>query len=181
MADGQHSRTDGGVPAAGRETARRASLEVSRRTLLGAVCAAPVLSSVIPGGTPSKYYFDGNPQAGTPARPAPSPSPWDPGLRRDDEESFAVTIWDRALARFRTAQAAVDAASGEPDQERYDGLVDSADESMCALLALPAPDLPAIATKLDIIVPHLAWELTGSEDCLEILRRDARRLAAAAG
>lgn len=148
MADGQH--------------------KLSRRALLGAVCAAPVLSPVIPA------------QAGTPARPAPSPSPWDPGLRRDDEQSFVVPIWDRALARFQTAQAAVDAAGGEPDQERYDGLVDSAGEAMCALLALPAPDLAAVAAKLEIIVPHLAWELTGSEDCLEILRHDAHRLAAAA-
>ena len=46
MADGQHSRRDGGVPAAGTGTARRASLEVTRRTLLGAVCALPVLSEV---------------------------------------------------------------------------------------------------------------------------------------
>ncbi len=100
------------------------------------------------------------------------------GQVRDDEESFAVTIWDRALARFHETQAAVDAASGEPDHQRYDAFVDCAGESMGALLALPAPDLPALAAKLDIIVPHLAWELTGCEDCLERLRRDARRLAA---
>ena len=89
-------------------------------------------------------------------------------------------MWDRALARFHTAQAAVDAATGEPDQQRYDALLDSHTDAMCALLALPAPDLAALAAKLDIIVPHFAWELTGSEDCLEILRRDARRLAATA-
>ena len=49
-----------------------------------------------------------------------------------------------------------------------------------ALLRSPAPDLPALAAKLDAIIPNLAWELDGCEDCLEILRRDARRLAAAA-
>jgi hypothetical protein len=44
---------------------------------------------------------------------------------------------------------------------------------------VPAPpDLPALAAKLDAIVPNLARELTGSEGCLEILRHDARRLAA---
>jgi hypothetical protein len=43
----------------------------------------------------------------------------------------------------------------------------------------PPPDPAALAAKLDIIVPHLAWELTGSEDCLEILRQDAHRLALA--
>jgi hypothetical protein len=96
----------------------------------------------------------------------------------DEAETFAVTNWDRALARFQKAQAAVDAAGGEPDQDLYDGLVDSADDALAALLALPAPDLAAIAAKLEIIVSHLAWELTGSEDCLEILREDTHRLAA---
>jgi hypothetical protein len=142
MADGQH--------------------KLSRRALLGAVCAAPSLS-VIPA------------EAGTSGRPAPSPARRGPGFRRDDEK------WDRALARFRAAQAAVDAAGGEPDQDRYDALVDSATDALSALLALPAPDLPAVAAKLDHIVAHLAWELTGSEDCLENLRLDAHRLAAAAG
>jgi hypothetical protein len=33
---------------------------------------------------------------------------------------------------------------------------------------------------MDVIVPQLAWELTGCEDCLEILRHDAHRLAGAA-
>jgi hypothetical protein len=43
----------------------------------------------------------------------------------------------------------------------------------------PDPFGAALAAKLDHITAHLAWDLTGSEDCLEILRRDAHRLAAA--
>ena len=128
--------------------------KLSRRALLGAVCAAPVLSRH-PGLDPGSTF----------SRLASPQGRWIPDQVRDDEraESFVVTIWDRALARFQKAQVAVDAASGEPNQERYDALVDSADESMCALLALPAPDLAALAAKLDLIVTHLAWELTGSE------------------
>jgi hypothetical protein len=95
----------------------------------------------------------------------------DPGLRRDDE-------WSAALARFQEAQAVLDAARSEPDEDVYDALLDSHSGALRALLALPAPDLPALAAKLDAIIPNLAWELTGSEDCLEILRRDAHRLAA---
>jgi len=97
------------------------------------------------------------------------------GFRRND-----VGGWDRAFARFQTAQAAVDAAAGEPDQDRYDALLDSSTAALRAFLALPAPDLAGLAAKLEIIVPHLAWELTGAEDCLEILRQDAHRLAASA-
>ena len=106
MADGQH--------------------KLSRRALLGAVCAPVTVAfpAVIPA------------EAGTSGRPAPCPSPWDPGLRRDDD-SFAVTIWDRALARFRIAQAALDDAAHEPDMAAYartvvhfrDGLVESVEKS----------------------------------------------------
>jgi hypothetical protein len=95
-------------------------------------------------------------------------------------ESCAVTDWDRALARFNQAQAVLDAARHEEDEDAYDALLDSHSDALAALLALPAPDLPAMAAKLDVIVPQLAWELTGCEDCLEILRHDAHRLAAAA-
>jgi hypothetical protein len=134
---------------------KRNSTGISRRALLGGVCA----SAVIPA------------EAGTSGRPAPSPSPGDPGFRRDDE-------WGEALARLRQAQAVLDSARSEPDEDVYDALLDSHSEALTALLALPAPDLPALAAKLDAIVPNLAWELTGSEDCLEILRQDAHRLAA---
>jgi hypothetical protein len=98
----------------------------------------------------------------------------DSGLRRNDGE------WDRALAGFNQAQAVLDAAVHEEDEDAYDALLDSHSEALAALLALPARDLPALAAKLDVILPQQAWELTGSEDCLEILRRDARRLAAGA-
>src|SRR5215213_9284484 len=84
----------------------------------------------------------------------------------------------RALARFRSAQTTLDAASHEPDEDAYDALLDTHTEALCTLLALPAPDLAGLAAKLDIIVAQLAWELTGAEDCLERLRRDAHRLAA---
>jgi hypothetical protein len=95
----------------------------------------------------------------------------DPGLRRDDE-------WGEAFARFQEAQAILDGARSEPDEDAYDLLLDSHSDALNALLALPAPDLPALTAKLDIIVPQQAWELTGSEDCLEILRQDVHRLAA---
>jgi len=135
--------------------------KLSRRALLGAVCATPALS-VIPA------------EAGTSGGRAPSGSHRGPGFRRDDEG------WQRALARFHEADAILDAARSEPDQDAYDRLLDAHSEALTALLALPAPDLAGIAAKLDVIVPQMAWELTASEDCLEILRRDARRLAASA-
>ena len=93
------------------------------------------------------------------------------GFRRNDGE------WEQALARFNQAQAVLDAARHEEDEDAYDRLLDSHSEALSALTALPAPDLPALAEKLDVIVPQLAWELTGCEDWLEILRQDAHRLS----
>ncbi|HEX6376456.1 MAG TPA: hypothetical protein VFZ91_12145 [Allosphingosinicella sp.] len=104
---------------------------------------------------------------------------WIPDQVRDDESS-AVPIWDRALTRFRQAQAALEAAVHEPDQDAYDTLLDAATAALCALLHLPAPGLPAFAAKLELIVAHQAWELGDGEVILEALQQDARRLAAAA-
>jgi hypothetical protein len=185
MAAGQHSRRDGGVPAAGRETARHASLEVTRRALLGAVCAAPVLSRHPGLGSHQSTTLMGSLDPGSTFSPSAPEGRWIPDQVRDDDgqvrqsETSAVPIWDRALARFHKAQAALDAAAHEPDQDSYDDLPDAHTDALCALLALPASDLAAVAAKLDLIVAHLAWELTGGEDCLEVLRGDAHRLAAA--
>jgi hypothetical protein len=98
----------------------------------------------------------------------------DSGLCRNDGE------WDTALARFHEAQTVLDAARHDEDEDACDRLLDSHSEAVAALLALPAPDLPGLAAKLDVIVPQMAWELAGCEDCLERLRRDAHRLAATA-
>jgi hypothetical protein len=106
--------------------------------------------------------------------PAEEEGRWMPDQGGDDEQ------WDKALARFHQVQTTLDAAKSEPDEDAYDALLDIHSDALSTLLALPAPDLLALAAKLDIIVPQLAWENTGSEDCLEILRQDARRLAAPA-
>jgi hypothetical protein len=147
MADGQH--------------------KLSRRALLGAVCAAPLLSPVIPA------------QAGTPARPAPSPSPWDPGLRRDDEPapSSAVLKWDRALARFEKAEAAIAVAAGAPDHV-YDPIGARHHAALRRLLRTPAPTLAALARKLDLALDERTVEFDGDAHAMITLKQDARRLAA---
>lgn len=85
--------------------------------------------------------------------------------------------WNRALAAFRRAQAVIDAAASEPDQRRYDALLDTFTAALRRLLRTPAPDLAALSVKIGLVIDHLAWELTGGEACMAALRRDARRLA----
>jgi len=165
MADGQH--------------------KLSRRALLGAVCASPLIPRH-PGlddwAELSPGEFIRGPNHGSMNTVGDEPDAavfMDSGFRRNDGEGQGGE-WIRALARLCQAQSILDAARSEPDQDAYDALLDSHSAALAALLRSPAPDLPALAAKLDVIVPQQAWELTGSEDCLEILRRDAHRLAASA-
>ena len=133
--------------------------KLSRRALLGAVCASPLVSR----------HSGLDPESTFPS-PAPTGRRWIPDQVRDD----GVAAWDETLARFNQAQAVLDSAKSEPNEDAYDRLLDSHSE---ALTAKPCPER---SRRIEIIVPNQAWELTGSEDCLEILRRDARRLAATA-
>jgi len=99
--------------------------------------------------------------------------------------------WDRAVAALRRAETRVAAfeaeerllpaerraLAGEALEERFERLDKVRLAALRRLLRLPAADLSALALKLEITVAEQAWEDSGSEDCLERLRDDARRLA----
>src|SRR3954470_21849876 len=115
MADGQHKR--------------------SRRALLGAVCAAPVLSRH-PGLNPGSMN--------TALVKSNTAVFMDSGFRRNDE-------WDRALARVQPPAAArPPAAAPAPPPTTADEVLSPRrgprhTDALSALLRSPAPDLPALA------------------------------------
>jgi len=127
---------------------------VSRRVLLGAACALPLF--------PGEGRGPGQKAKGS----------WIPDQVRDDGK------WNRALARFRRAQAVIDAAVHESDQDRYDALLDTFTATLGRLLRTPAPDLPALSVKIELAIDQAAWESTGGETSMAALKRDARRFAA---
>jgi type VI protein secretion system component VasA len=101
--------------------------------------------------------------------------------------------WRRTLAAYRRAEARVAAFKAEEAllpaarraypacrdlEERFGDLDSLRFAALRRLLRLPAPDLPALALKLDLAVADQAWELTGAEDCLAVIAADARRLSA---
>jgi hypothetical protein len=101
--------------------------------------------------------------------------------------------WDRALAAFRRAEAklaAFKAAEGrlpaamrewprvQALERRFGDLDTIRLAALRRLLRAPAPDIAALALKLDLAVADQAWELTGCESCLAALAADARRLSA---
>jgi hypothetical protein len=45
------------------------------------------------------------------------------------------------------------------------------------LLCTPAPDVPALAMKIELAVDHEIGSLAGGERCLAVLKADARRIA----
>ena len=148
---------------------------VSRRVLLGAACVLPLGRH--PGLDPGSSFFSSLPQA----EGSWTPDPPDPIRGRGDEEgeaaqSFLVPKWDRALAAYRRAEAAVAAMQGAPDA-LFDPCNLRFNRALSRLLRTPAPHLAALAAKLDLLVAHEAWELGFAAPALSAIRRDARRLA----
>ena len=147
---------------------------LSRRAVLGAGVVAPAFLAA-----PSAPF----PERSRGACPEPVPSEVEgPGRR---------ARWDRALAAFGRAEAklaafraAIEALPAErrafpacePLDDRFDDLECARLARLRRLLRAPAPDLPALALKIDLVVADQAWELTGAEDSFAALKADARRL-----
>jgi hypothetical protein len=107
-----------------------------------------------------------------------------PDQARHDEVR-AATKWNRALAAWHRADAAIEAAAHSSDQHHYDRLGVRHDRALVRLLLTPIPDPAAcpeqsrraLADKLDLAIAHQIWELTAGDSCLAFLQSDARRLA----
>ena len=137
-----------------------AQLKLSRRALLGAVCAAPL--SRHPGLDPGPMNT---------ALVEPDAAAFvDSGLRRNDD-------WTRALTRLRRAEAAVLALEGGPDEDAFGRAQDRFNILFRRLLAHPAPDVAAVADKLEIAAAAELADLTYAPPGLTALVEDARRLA----
>jgi hypothetical protein len=121
--------------------------KLSRRALLGAACAAPIL---VASGS----------RAGAALR-----------------ESAPDRRWTGALSRYRRAEAALEKVAHTEDDHLYDRHLGQLNNALRRLLRTPAPHLAAMAAKLDLLVEHQAWELTQGDLCMAALRRDAHQFA----
>ena len=142
--------------------------KLSRRALLGAVCAVPLVRhpGLDPGSMNTAFV-----------EPATAVC-MDSGFRRNDEGG---AVWDRAFVTLRKAEAALDAAAHCPDEDRYDRLGVRHDRALGRLLRTPAPDLAALAAKLELALDERTGEFFGEPAAMKAIKRDARRLARAAG
>ena len=131
--------------------------EVSRRGLLGAVVAVS---------------FE------TPVRQAHR-------LLRMSGGAVPLDRWKRALARLQAAEAEVRAVeratAGKPAEEEealqavYDARLGDHRAAVLRLMKVRAPDLPALALKIELAIDQEVGTLSGGEVCLAVLKRDVRR------
>lgn len=100
-----------------------------------------------------------------------------------------AALWHRALADVARAEAVLNGfcqacrdgslvfqGQWELD-DRFDDHLGAFYSALRRLLRTPAPDIPALATKIALAVDHEVGTLTGGERCLAALKADARRLA----
>jgi hypothetical protein len=139
-------------------------LSLTRRALLAGACAVPMLG--VAGNGPSSRRKPGSP--GDPLSALPR---GDPGFRRDDGR------WERALARCRRTEAALEAAAHTENEALYDRLGDRHDAAQSRLLRTPAPDVAALAVKLDLALDERSLEFFGDRAAMQALKQDARRLS----
>ena len=172
-----------------------ADLKLSRRALLGAAFAGPVLTAVErpvlsrhpgqgshqsttlmgsrdPGSTVSSSSLSSSPAAAAEGR-------WMPDQVRHDDagRGQGKARWSRALACFRRAEAALAAAGGTPNEDLYDRLGARCHRALTRLLHTPAPDVAALALKLDLVLYEAAGEFLGEPAAMRALKQDARRLS----
>jgi hypothetical protein len=94
--------------------------------------------------------------------------------------------WQRALADLRAVEAEVRAvaratAGGTAEEEEalepvYMSLLGAHRVALVQLMKVRAPDLPALAVKIELAIDEEIQSLTGGEACLAAVRRDVRRL-----
>ena len=85
--------------------------------------------------------------------------------------------WRRALAAFRRSEAQLASLPVGASDDQFGDLECARLDALRRLLRAPAPDLSALALKIELTVDDQAWELTGAEPCLAALKADAHRLA----
>jgi hypothetical protein len=161
----------------------------TRRALLGAALVAPVL---VAGGV------DGAASQADAARAGQRR--WDWALSALREAEAAVAAYrasdylpaheiHRAIrgrwpmpydfAEDAEARATVRAsmADFQPFEDRLNALDSARDTALKRLLRTPAPDLPALALKIELIVDEEVATLAGGERCLAAPKADGWRLA----
>ena len=85
--------------------------------------------------------------------------------------------YDFAADPEARAAAGAALAAFQPFEDRLNALEDLRYGALKRLLRTPAPDLPALALKIELVVDQEVATLAGGERCLAVLKADGWRLA----
>ena len=144
--------------------------KLSRRALLAGACAG----AVVPLPLHCEERSDAAIQCGVSTVTASGlvdlRSPPARCARNDDK-------WRNALARYDRAVAGLEAVGHTEDDELYDRALGRHSAALARLLRTAAPDLEAVARKLDLMVRHTVFEMPFGECAFAALQRDVRRFA----
>lgn len=157
---------------------------LTRRAVLGAAFAAPALIGPSPTGAAVNRRSWDKALAGLRRAEAAEESYRAGPMRGADRVFHAVRRrWpiDHDFSGDPAARAEVQAAMAvyEPFETRLNDLHSGCLDAIQHLLKIPAPDLPALATKIALTVDWEVYELEDGEECMMALKADAARLAAA--
>ena len=149
---------------------RMSGEDVSRRAVLGGAVALPFLPLDAGGGA----SFETGPRQ---AR----------SLLRMSGES---PCWETLLSAYRAAEAAVEEAGRRCSaasraeigaaEDAFGDRLEALYGALRAMLVVPAPDIGAFCTKVDLMIEHEVATLAGSSASLEAVGREARRFGEAA-
>jgi hypothetical protein len=101
---------------------------------------------------------------------------WIPDQVRDDEDGRDDGKWAKALGLLAQAEGELEALAHSEDDDLYGRALGRHGAALARLLRAPAPDLGAVAGKLDLIVRHRVSELAFGEASIAALRRDVLRI-----
>jgi hypothetical protein len=154
----------------------------TRRALLGAAVFAPVLAAggVVPKGS-GRESWDRALAALREAEAAAA------AYRASDylpahEIHVAIrarwpTSYDFAIDPEARAVVRASLARFQPFEDGLNALGINREATLNRLLLTPAPDLPALALKIELVIDEEVATLAGGERCLVVLKADGWRLA----
>ena len=155
----------------------------TRRALLGAALGAPLCPSPLRGegwvGVDSDVGLGASESAPSLTSTPTLPSP----LEGEGSWSEALTAFHAAQAEVRRIEAATAGGSAEEEEAwlpAHDAACGAMSEALERLLAVPAPSLPALAAKLDLVFAHAIEPGAVEDEVAEAVLGDSRRLLAAA-
>jgi hypothetical protein len=139
--------------------------KLSRRAVLAGACAGVAVPlGRHPGLDPGSTFLQALPK-----------ERWMPDQVRHDDQ--LDVRWERAAAGYARAALGIERVAHTQDDDLYDRVLGRHNAALSRLLRARAPDLRAVAEKLELILRHKVFELSFGEAALEALRRDVRGFA----